>query len=88
MRPRSLPCHRIGSTQGFVEACVLGLGWALNPEYLVADHLAAGRLVQLVAGAPHDAPLYWQFNRLTAEALAPMTAAVRAAAAQVLLPPE
>lgn len=88
VRARSLPCHRIGSSQGFVEACVLGLGWALNPEYLVADHLAEGRLVTLNAEAPHDAPLYWQFNRLTAEALGPMTAAVRKAAAQVLLPPE
>lgn len=88
VRARSLPCHRIGSSQGFVEACVLGLGWALNPAFLVAEHLAEGRLVHLDAGAPHDAPLYWQFNRLTAEALAPMTAAVRKAAAQVLLPPE
>lgn len=88
VRARSLPCHRIGSSQGFVEACVLGLGWALNPEYLVADHLADGRLVALNTEAPHDAPLYWQFNRLTAEALAPMTTAVRTAAAQVLLPPE
>lgn len=88
VRSRSLPCHRIGSSQGFVEACVLGLGWALNPEYLVADHLADGRLVALNTEAPHDAPLYWQFNRLTAEALGPMTAAVRTAAAQVLLRPE
>lgn len=88
VRARSLPCHHIGSSQGFVDACLLGLGWALNPEYLVADHLISGRLVTLNAEAPHDAPLYWQFNRLTAEALGPMTAAVRTAAAQVLLPPE
>ncbi|MEY8882367.1 LysR family transcriptional regulator ArgP [Donghicola sp. XS_ASV15] len=88
VRPRGLPCHRIGSSQAFVEACILGLGWALNPEYLVADHLTAGRLLHLYVDAPHDAPLFWQFNRLTAEALAPMTAAVRAAAAQVLLPPD
>ncbi len=88
VRARTLPCHRIGSSQGFVEACVLGLGWALNPEYLVADHLVSGRLVTLNAEAPHDAPLFWQFNRLTTDALGPMTAAVRKAAAQVLLPPE
>lgn len=78
------PSHRIASTQGFVDACLLGLGWGLNPLPLVAGHLAAGRLVELVPGTPLDVALHWQFARLTAEAIAPLTRALRAAAAQML----
>jgi LysR family transcriptional regulator (chromosome initiation inhibitor) len=78
------PSHRIASSQGFVDACLLGLGWGLNPERLVADHLAAGRLVEIVPGAVWDVPLHWQYARLTARAIAPLTLAIRAAAAQML----
>lgn len=83
----SFPAHRIGSPQGFVEACLSGLGWALNPEPLVAAHLAAGRLRDLAPNRPFDVPLYWQFTRAMASALQPLTRSLRAAAASVLLPP-
>lgn len=79
-----LPSHRMASTHGFVDACLLGLGWGLNPEPLVAGHLAAGQLVELVPGAAHDVPLHWQFARLTADAIRPLTGAMRAAAAAML----
>lgn len=78
------PSHRIASTHGFVDACLLGLGWGLNPEPLVADHLAAGRLVEVVAETPLDVALHWQFTRLTAGAIGPLTRAMRTAAAQML----
>jgi LysR family transcriptional regulator (chromosome initiation inhibitor) len=80
-----LPAHRIGSTQGFVDAALAGLGWGMNPERLVATHLASGHLVELVADHPLDVPLYWQFSRLAAPAMAPLTRALRAAAARHLL---
>lgn len=80
----SFPSHRIGSTHGFVDACLTGLGWGLNPEPLVAEHLAAGRLVELVPNAAYDVALHWQFARLTAGAIRPLTRAMRAAAAQML----
>jgi LysR family transcriptional regulator, chromosome initiation inhibitor len=75
-----LPTHHIASSEGFVAACLAGLAWALNPEHLVAHHIAAGGLVDLRPVAPFDVPLHWQFNRLTAAAIAPLTAAIRAAA--------
>jgi LysR family transcriptional regulator, chromosome initiation inhibitor len=81
----ALPAHRIGSTQGFVDAALTGLGWGMNPEPLVADHLAAGRLVELRPDRPLDVPLYWQFSRLAAPAMAPLTRALRMAAARHLL---
>lgn len=79
-----LRTHTLPSAQGFVEASVLGLGWGLNPESLVADHIAAGRLVAL-APLPLDVALHWQSLRMMAGPLAPLTAAVRAAAARTLI---
>lgn len=74
-----LPCHRLASSQGFVTACLAGMGWGMNPDQLTAEHLVSGALVELVPGTALDVPLYWQFNRLTASALAPLTRALRAA---------
>ena len=79
------PSHRLASSQGFVEACLCGLGWGMNPEPLVAAHLAAGTLVELAPGTALDIPLYWQFTRLAAPTLAPLTAAIRNHSARVLV---
>ena len=81
----SFPSHRLASSQGFVDACLTGLGWGLNPEPLVAHHLASGRLTELVPDTPLDVALHWQFTRLAAPALAPLTAAIRAKASAVLV---
>ncbi|HOZ31557.1 MAG TPA: LysR family transcriptional regulator ArgP [Tabrizicola sp.] len=81
----SFPSHRLASSQGFVDACLTGLGWGLNPEPLVAHHLASGRLTELVPDTPLDVALHWQFTRLAAPALGPLTAAIRAKAAAVLV---
>lgn len=76
--------HRLPSSQGFVDASLLGLGWGMNPELLVQEHIATGRLVPLLPDAPYDTPLYWQCSRLLGEALAPLTKAVRREARRVL----
>ena len=81
------PTHRLPSTQGFVEAARLGIGWGLNPEFLAAPLLSSGALVAMRPDAPEDIFLTWQVNRLVAAALAPLTRAVRAQARQSLLPP-
>lgn len=82
------PSHRIASSQGFVDACLSGLGWGLNPEPLVKDHLSSGRLVELLPGRFLDVALHWQFARLTAEVIRPLTLAMRASARKVLVAPE
>lgn len=81
---QALPTHRMASSQAFVDAGLAGLGWGMNPESLVAPHLAAGRLVELVPDTPLDVALHWQFTRLAAPALAPVTQAIRRAAAKAL----
>lgn len=75
-----LPSHRIASSQGFVDACLAGLGWAMNAEPLVARLIAEGRLIDLSPNDPLEVPLTWQFNRLTSTAIAPLTQALLAAA--------
>lgn len=79
------PIHRLASSHGFVDAALAGLGWCMNPESLVARHIAEGRLIDLAPGIPLDVPLHWQFARLTAPALAPLTRALQEAARAVLI---
>jgi LysR family transcriptional regulator (chromosome initiation inhibitor) len=81
----ALPTHRIASSQAFVDACLAGLAWGMNPAPLISDHLSAGRLVELVPTTPLDVALHWQFTRLAAPALAPVTQAIRRAAARALV---
>lgn len=83
-QPVALATHWLPSAQGFVDATLAGMGWAMNPRLLVADHLAQGRLVELVPGTPLDRPLFWQITRLAAPRLKPLTAAVTATARRLL----
>ena len=82
------PTHWLPSTQGFVTAGLAGLAWGMNPEPLVRDHLAAGRLVELIPGAVLDVALFWQVNRMAADGLRTLTRAVTAAARAGLVPPQ
>jgi LysR family transcriptional regulator (chromosome initiation inhibitor) len=75
-RPLALPLHRLASTEGFVAACELGLGWAMNPAALADPLIAAGRLAVL-APLPLDLPLVWQVSRRVAGPLAPLTKTLR-----------
>ncbi|THD85005.1 LysR family transcriptional regulator ArgP [Aliigemmobacter aestuarii] len=83
--PFPFPTHRIASSQGFVDAALAGLGWGMNPEPLIASHLATGRLVEIIPGTPLDVPLNWQFTRLSARTLSPLTEAIRKAAQAALV---
>ncbi|MES2335572.1 MAG: LysR family transcriptional regulator ArgP [Pseudomonadota bacterium] len=85
MQRPTFPTHRIASSQAFVDACLHGLAWGMNPEPLVAAHLASGALVNLGPGAPLDVPLNWQFTRIAAPALRAVTQAIRHAARKTLV---
>jgi LysR family transcriptional regulator (chromosome initiation inhibitor) len=74
------PVHWIPSSQGFVEAAAVGLGWGMNPESMLREAIAAGRLCDLAPKAPQDVALYWQHWRLEVAMLASLTASVREAA--------
>ncbi|MBP2309900.1 ArgP/LysG family DNA-binding transcriptional regulator [Azospirillum melinis] len=80
------PTHWLPSTHAFVDGALAGLGWGMNPDPLVADHLAAGRLVELVPGRPLDVPLHWQQSRIAGTALAELSRAVLRSGRQALHP--
>ncbi|MEM9974964.1 MAG: LysR family transcriptional regulator ArgP [Pseudomonadota bacterium] len=75
-----LPGHRLPSSTAFVEAACLGLGWGMNPEALVAEALADGRLIALAPDRPLYTPLYWIATRAGQAALSDLTRAIRRAA--------
>ncbi|WP_299982280.1 LysR family transcriptional regulator ArgP [uncultured Ruegeria sp.] len=83
----SPPTQFMPSTNGFVEASIAGLGWGMNPESLVRPAIADGRLCEVIPDTPLDVELTWQVGRVLAPALAPLTKAVRRAAAQTLIAP-
>lgn len=70
------PTHWLPSSQAFIDAALAGLGWGMNPEMLVADHLRDGRLVALVPDQPLDVPLFWQRSRIASRTLGDITRAV------------
>lgn len=72
--------HYLGSTHGITEAAMAGLGWAVNPEDMVAPLMAQGRLVDLGPAIRIDTPLTWQVPRQHAAPLADLTRALRRAA--------
>ena len=86
-REIEMPTHWLPSSQAFVDAALAGLGWGLNPEPLVREHLAAGRLRELVAGSELPVPLFWQHARLAAPVLQALTDAVLGSARSVLAAP-
>ena len=81
----AMPAHVIASSQGFVEAALAGLGWGMNPEPLVEAQIATGDLIDLAPDRPLDVALHWQFTRLAAPTLAPLTRAIRTMAAKTLV---
>ncbi|NLF90845.1 MAG: LysR family transcriptional regulator ArgP [Corynebacterium marinum] len=71
---------QIPSSEGFLEATRVGLGWSLAPELQVDRLIASGELVLLDATVV-QVPLYWQRWRLESDLLERLTASVAAAAA-------
>jgi len=80
-----LRSHMLPSTKGFVFAAQEGLGWGMNPEYLVRPKIEAGQLLALGTQPELDTPLFWQISRITVKALRPLTRAVTAFAKEHLV---
>lgn len=82
-----MPHHTLPAPHAFVAAALGGLGWAMQPEALVREHLASGRLVELQPGSALDVPLFWQQARMASGFLSELGAAVVAAARTGLVQP-
>jgi LysR family transcriptional regulator (chromosome initiation inhibitor) len=79
-RALDIPTHWFPATQAFTNASLAGIGWGMNPEALVREHLKSGALVELVPGRALAVPLYWQHTRLQVPVLGRLTRAVVEAA--------
>jgi len=82
-----LPRHMLPSTEAFVAASLAGMGWGVHAQALIAPHLESGALVELVADAPLDVPLYWQHARAASNLLDALSGAIMAGAREALLAP-
>jgi len=80
------PLHWLPSSQAFVDAALAGLGWGMNPEVSVKEHLRTGRLVALRPSLPLDVPLFWQESRIVGPVMADATRAVLKTARALLRP--
>ncbi|PJJ55151.1 LysR family transcriptional regulator ArgP [Compostimonas suwonensis] len=78
------PRNYVPASTDFVEAVVLGLGWAALPGIQVEGRLAEGLLVELDPGHPVDVPLYWQQWALESTMLADVADTLSRAAAELL----
>ncbi|MGW0770478.1 LysR family transcriptional regulator ArgP [Streptomyces sp. NPDC002676] len=76
--------HYVPTSEGFVDAIAAGLGWGMVPEAQAGPLLDEGRLVRLAPDRWVDLTLYWQQWKLDSPALAALTDAVTATAAQAL----
>lgn len=68
-----LPRHVVPSAHAFVTVTLAGMGWALHPYSLIAQHLKNGALVALVADSTLEVPLHWQFARAASSLLDSLT---------------
>ena len=80
-----LPRHTLPSPQAFATAALAGMGWGMQLEVLVAEHLKDGTLVELVPDTSLDVPLYWQQARATSGVLEGLSRVVLGAARGALL---
>ena len=80
-----LPRHTLPSPQAFATAALAGMGWGMQLEVLVAEHLKDGTLVELVPDTPLDMPLYWQQARAASGVLEGLSRVVLGAARGALL---
>lgn len=74
---------QIPSSEAYLEAVRVGLGWGLLPQAQALPLLAAKELV-LLDGSPLDIDLYWQRWRLESEVLSELTRSVIEAASDLV----
>lgn len=76
------------SSHGFVDACIKGIAWGMNPALMVDKEIAKGNLIELVSEHTLDKPLYWHFSLVVTEPLKDITESVLRAARKYLVTQE
>jgi LysR family transcriptional regulator (chromosome initiation inhibitor) len=82
--PGAYPVMYVPSSDPFVAAIRLGLGYGMLPQQQYKDMISSGELVDLAPGRYKDVELYWHSWRVQSPKLEKLSAQVMAAAAQAL----
>lgn len=82
---RSYPYHFIPSTDAFVKAIQLGLGFGMAPEIQVHSLLSSGAFVEIMPEAQLDIPLYWHHWKRQSKQLDLLTETIVQAAKRLLI---
>lgn len=77
--------HYVPSSEAFLQAIQLGLGYGMVPELQYRDLLSSGALIDLAPQQPTDVTLYWHCWRVQSPKLERLSLAAIAAAKQSLL---
>ena len=82
--PGSYPCSYLPSSDAFLRAIMLGLGYGMSPEQQYGALVANGELIDLAPGKPTDVTLYWHAWRVQSPKMERLSTQVLAAARAVL----
>jgi LysR family transcriptional regulator (chromosome initiation inhibitor) len=85
-RKVSPPVHYLPSSNAFVSAAILDLGWGMNPRSLVSEQLKKGDLVEIIPDSPLMVNLYWQHWNLDTELIKRLSVSIIDAANKALNP--
>jgi LysR family transcriptional regulator (chromosome initiation inhibitor) len=85
--PGAYPVHYVPSSDPFVRAIRLGMGYGMLPSQQYGDGLETGELVDLCPGEYRDVALYWHAWRVQSPKLERLGQRIVAAAREELLPP-
>ncbi|MEB3766440.1 LysR family transcriptional regulator ArgP [Acinetobacter sp. MD2] len=67
------PCHLVPSSESFVHAIQLGLGYGMVPELQIKTALVEQRLIEIFPEADTEMQLYWHHWKRQSEPLAKLT---------------
>lgn len=76
--------HFCPSSEGFLRAALVGLGFGLLPELQMQSHLESGQLVDLRTDYYVDTPLYWHYWQTESPLMTQMREQIAATANQKL----
>lgn len=86
LQPGDYPFHFVPSSDPYLQAILLGLGYGMLPQEQCAALLTGGALVDVTPALFVDVPLYWHAWAIQPARLERMGAQLVAAARKVLLP--
>lgn len=77
-------CHRLPSSQGFIELLLSGMVCAIVPRIQIEKELAAGVFIELLPDQCLSVPLFWHWYKLDSEAIDKLTVFVKQQASLAL----